>query len=347
MPQAWNARLSDKEQEQFSTLYGAARIQEGVQTKLVKLLLSSLAPGTINNYIAVINKWLKFARRHSFREFPIAEDSFSQYLTELMDQGAPYSSFKLLKAAIPFYYEARNSTEQCVTKSPFIKRILEGALRISAKNRGPVKKAVTFAGTEIKSLLSTVFWPSGSSSSPNKSLKDWRTGVRLYTYYFSLCRWDCYSKLTMNSIEFHHDYLTIFYDTRKNDKHYTGSSTILKYRGQDLLCPKLIYRTYFNIMKFTNGTDFLNCRLTWKAAAARPTTKLSYSESLKTTKELLGRFGYDGSEKSFKASGVTILLDSQVPLTDVQVYGGWRSQETPLYYHNSSVKRRKEVSAVL
>ena len=320
MPQAWNARLSDKEQEQFSTLYGAARIQEGVQTKLVKLLLSSLAPGTINNYIAVINKWLKFARRHSFREFPIAEDSFSQYLTELMDQ---------------------------VTKSPFIKRILEGALRISAKNRGPVKKAVTFAGTEIKSLLSTVFWPSGSSSSPNKSLKDWRTGVRLYTYYFSLCRWDCYSKLTMNSIEFHHDYLTIFYDTRKNDKHYTGSSTILKYRGQDLPCPKLIYRTYFNIMKFTNGTDFLNCRLTWKAAAARPTTKLSYSESLKTTKELLGRFGYDGSEKSFKASGVTILLDSQVPLTDVQVYGGWRSQETPLYYHNSSVKRRKEVSAVL
>ena len=172
--------------------------------------------------------------------------------------------------------------------------------------------------------------------------------MRLFTYYFSLCRWDCYSKLTMNSIEFQADYLTIFYETRKNDKHYTGSSTILQYRGQDLLCPKLIYRTYFNIMKFANGTDFLNCRLTWKATSARPTTKLSYSQSLKETKELLKRFGYnDASEKSFKASGVTVLLDSQVPLTDVQVYGGWRSQETPLYYHNSSVQRRKNISTVL
>ena len=60
------------------------------------------------------------------------------------------------------------------------------------------------------------------------------------------------------------------------------------------------------------------------------------------------RYGIvDFSEKSFKASGVTTLLDKKTSLSDVQVFGGWRSEQTPLYYHNSSVSRKKEISALL
>ena len=49
--------------------------------------------------------------------------------------------------------------------------------------------------------------------------------------------------------------------------------------------------------------------------------------------ELLLCHGIDGvTEKSFKASGVTVLLDKKTSITDVQIFGGWKSEQTPLFY---------------
>ena len=101
-------------------------------------------------------------------------------------------------------------------------------------------------------------------------------------------------------------------------------------------------------MGFKNGNSILNCRLTFNGKSSRPIAPLAYSQALKDTKDLTSRYGYEYvTEKSFKASGVTVLLDKNTPLHDVQVFGGWKSLETPMYYHNSSVKRRKEVSTAL
>ena len=93
---------------------------------------------------------------------------------------------------------------------------------------------------------------------------------------------------------------------------------------------------------------FLNCRLSQYGIRSRPNTKLSYSQSLKDTKELLSAHGIENaSEKSFKASGVTVLLDKKASLTDVQIFGGWKSEATPLHYHNQSVQRRMDISGML
>ena len=125
---------------------------------------------------------------------------------------------------------------------------------------------------------------------------------------------------------------------------------ILKYKPGDVLCPRLIFQTYFDVMGFKSGSgeEILNCRLTRNGQAARPNTKLSYSQSLQDSKDIMKRYGVANiTEKSFKASGVTALLDKKTSLSDVQVYGGWRSEQTPLFYHNSSVKRRAEISTLL
>ena len=294
-----------------------------------------------------MEKWVQFARQNKYREFPPDAKHFSLYVTKLTEEGASYSTIKLLQSSMPFYYAARNSEALVVTKRRFVKQILSGAMRQAAKNRGPVKKATTFGEEEIKSFLMSVFWPTGSKTNPNPSLKDWRTATKLYLYYFTLCRFDCYSKLRKDSFEFSSDHIVIKYATRKNDQLYAGSESILKKRN-DLLCPELILKTYFRIMGFKNGNSILNCRLTFNGKSSRPIAPLAYSQALKDTKDLTSRYGYEYvTEKSFKASGVTVLLDKNTPLHDVQVFGGWKSIETPMYYHNSSVKRRKEVSTAL
>ena len=73
-------------------------------------------------------------------------------------------------------------------------------------------------------------------------------------------------------------------------------------------------------MKITEPDDKLNCKLGLNGKTARTKTLLSYTSSLKDTKDLLTEHGFAGvSEKSFKASGVSALLDKKTSLSDVQV----------------------------
>ena len=347
MPLAWEAGLTNSERRAFSAIYGEARVQEGIYNKMLRLVLSSKAPGTITGYVSAVEKWNKFALKNNYSVFPPDRQEFSLYITGLSEKGTSYSSFKLIAAAMPFLYAARNSEEQVVTKTPFVKLVMEGAMRKASKQRGLVKKANTFPEENIKKILIASFWPSGTPSQPNRSLKEWRTAVRLYTYYMTLCRFDCYSKLKISSFNFKEDHVVITYESRKNDQHYNGSSSILKFRHGELLCPQLVYQTYFRIMNFRDEA-YLNCRLSSFGAKSRPGTKLSYNQSLKDTKDLLASHGIDSaSEKSFKASGVTVLLDKKASLTDVQIFGGWKSENTPLFYHNQSVQRRMEISEML
>ena len=347
MPLAWEARLTQKEAATFKTLYGEVTLTEKAHLQMFRLILKSKAAGTVSSYVASINRWLDFSRKNKYRQFPPNPLHFSLYITDLSEKRASFSTFKLIRASFPFYYAVRNCDENCVTKNKFVALALEGAMRQAAAQRGPVRKAKTFEEADVRALLQLIFWPSQSINFPNQSLSDWRTGVRLYCYYMTLCRWDCYSHLTRGNIKFAKDHLIVSFPTRKNDKLYEGTSSILKYKPGDSLCPRLIFQTYFTVMNFQSPEDILNCRLA-RNGRVRPNTKLSYSQSLKDSKTIMKRFGVPNiSEKSFKASGVTTLLDKKTSLSDVQVYGGWRSEQTPLYYHNSSIHRRKEISSFL
>lgn len=284
-----------------------------------------------------------------FQVFPPSAEQFSLYLSELVEEGAPFTVFKTIKSAFPFYYAARNEQSLPVTQLPFVKLLLEGASRDAAKKRGPTKKASTLNEDETKSILRSSFWPEGSIAFPNTSFKDWRTGVKLFTFYATFCRWDCYMKLSPASFTFNEDHVMIVYESAKNDLYYTGSTSVIAYDQGSLLCPYLIYKTYFQIMGFEGlSSEKLNCRL---RPTGQPNRKLplSYGASLKDTKELLARHGHeDGfSEKSLKSTGVTILLDKGTSLPDVQIFGRWKSEQTPLFYHNSSISRRMQVSRKL
>lgn len=348
MPLAWQARLTPKEVAMFKTLYGEVRLSESYHAQLFKLVIGSRAAGTVSAYTASINRWTAFAKKNGFKEFPPDPHQFSIYITHLSEKRASFSTFKMIKASFPFYYASRNCEDICITNKKFVALILDGAMRKAAKERGPVKKATTLGEEDIRDFLQTNFWPRQSVNIPNPNLKDWRTGVRLYSYYMTLCRWDCYSHLTRDSITFFGDHLIISFPTRKNDKLYEGSTCVLKFKPGDPLCPRLIFKTYFDIMNFKSGEDVLNCRLTRDGKLARPRTKLSYGQSLQDSKAIMRKYGLpEISEKSFKASGVTTLLDNKTPLTDVQIYGGWKTEQTVMFYHNSSVNRRKEISSFL
>ena len=223
-----------------------------------------------------------------------------------MENSASYQTFKCLLGSIPFYYSSRNCDSKPVTKCPAVKLMLEGCLRKSAKERGPVKKAKVLVEDQVKSILKNALW-----ADEKKDLSQWRTAVKLYTYYVTFCRYNCYSKLTFGCFDFQEDFVEIKFPSSKNDQHYNGSSTILKITNDDF-CPKLIYQTYFKLMDISEPSHLLNCKLDITGKKPRRHHLLSYTASLSDTKKLLTKYGVkDMSEKSFKSSGVSVLLDKQ------------------------------------
>ena len=349
MPQAWNYKLTPFQQKAFQTLYGEARVREGLFTRIAQLVIGSKADGTVKCYIAAIQRWLDFAKRNEFQEFPPRTEDFSLYIADLSVKLASFATFKVIQAAFPFFYAARNCDNIPVSKVPLIKLVLEGAMREASKRRGPVKKADTLEEKKLREILKSTLWKDEVQQVPNESLKDWRTATKLYTYYKTMCRFDGWDKLKFKSYTFYEDYLIISFESSKNDQFYHGTTSVLGYIPGDSLCPFLIFKTYFHMMNLKEDEESLNCRLNINGLKSRPMFRLSYSKSLADTKELLSRFGCDGkfSEKTFKSSAVTIMLDKGAPLVDVQVYGRWNSERTPLSYHNSSVLRRKQISKML
>ena len=170
--------------------------------RTLKLILSSKAEGTLSLYSDVIKKWCQFAKKNGYQEFPIRKKEFCAYLSNLDKWGTPYSYLKALQGAIPFWYAARNSDETCLTKEPFVKLLLDGALRTAAKRRGSVQKVETIPQDKIKEMFKRTFWPMGRVTIPNGDRKAWRTATRLYTYYKTMCRYSCYKQLGPKNITF-------------------------------------------------------------------------------------------------------------------------------------------------
>lgn len=269
------------------------------------------------------------------------------------DLNSPYATLVTISPALTFFHNANNHESTPAVQAPFNKLLLEGAIRKAAKRRGIKKKASTLSRDKVCSILTETFWPTSQTSTPNSSLWAWRTGTRLYTYYRTLCRFDCYSKLQPKHFEFQEDCVVVTFISAKNDQLYNGSLSFIAKKPGDLLCPAVVYRTYFNIMRLqaNDSLAFLNCRIrTFKGVTTSKTHEpLSYTSSLQDTKKLLASHGLVGTfgEKSFKASGVSTALDEGVELADLMCYGRWRSLETPLHYHDSSKRRRLAVSRVL
>ena len=90
------ARLSPKEAAAFKTLYGEAALTERNHAQLFRLILNSRAAGTVTSYIASINRWIVFARKNNFRQFPPEPLSFSLYITDLSERRASFSTFKMI-----------------------------------------------------------------------------------------------------------------------------------------------------------------------------------------------------------------------------------------------------------
>ena len=351
---AWEANMTVAQRKTLTTLYSKPnlKLSDEINIKMMQLITKSKALGTVNSYATVINKWKTFCDGNQFQKSPARPEHVARFISSLAVKQESLSTFLKLSPALTFYHEAHGFTTTPAVSEPFIRLLLTGAKREASERKCKVKKADIVSSEVVHEIIDKVLWKHGVGTvGTDPNLADWRTVVRLYTYYKSFCRFDCYSQLTLSDIDFTEDYVQITFVRAKNNQFYSGSYCLLSNLPDSPYCPRLVFKSYFSVMKFTGtGVEYLNCRiLNSRILSAKPTEKLSYTSSLESSKKLLASMGLEGnfSEKSFKSSGVSEAIEKEVPLIDVQRHGRWKSLETPLIYDSRSKRRRLAVSKVV
>lgn len=87
-----------------------------------------------------------------------------------------------------------------------------------AQKKEKVKKADSLSSQQIHNIIDNVFWKYGKNIPTGKKLVDWRTTLKIFTMYKTFCRWDCYSKLTIEKVSIGQEAVTLSFSSAKTDQ---------------------------------------------------------------------------------------------------------------------------------
>jgi hypothetical protein len=183
--------LCPAERKILKLLYARTNLSSpcSAQVKMMQLVTKSKAPNTIKSYSEVINKWKLFCNLTGSVPSPAQAKNVAMFIADLAVKQEPLSTFLKLSAALVFYHEANGFTSPAAVTEPLVKLILVGAKRESSERKSGVKKADTVSPEVVHQMIDTVMWRHGVGiTGANPNLGDWRTAVRLYTYYKTFCR---------------------------------------------------------------------------------------------------------------------------------------------------------------
>ena len=275
-----------------------------------------------------------------------------KFVCFLADKETTLTDLCKVGPALSLLHTSQGHSSQPVIKDNYLQLLLSGAKREAAAKKPKPMKATCLTKTDIYKIMSGL-WPKGMDQiDPSVDLITWRTSMKIYTMYRTWCRWDGYSNLTNEDISLDEDSVTVFFVKAKNDQFCAGSSCTLPILGpQHVMCPKLLFSTYFQVMQFNKGPgQYLNCRIAFRQGVqcSKPKEKLGYTTSIENSRALLSKYGLEGkySEKSFKVAGVSEAFNQGISVEDAMFHGRWKSVDTPGIYCHQSKKKRLDVASL-
>ena len=188
-----------------------------------RLLARSKSKGTLKAYSSSISSWLEFATLNNLPTNPSTAFGVAKFITHLADSNASFSSFAKVKPALSFLHECQNHSSSPATEAPFVQLVLSGAKREAAERRGPVQKADVLSQKQIHTVVDQLWKKGVGVIDTDVKLSTWRTVVRIYTTFKTLCRNDCYTELLSSDIIFAEDHVQLNFARAKNDQFYEGS----------------------------------------------------------------------------------------------------------------------------
>jgi integrase len=312
------------------------------------MMRGAVAVSTAKQYATAIIKFLDFCKqqRHAFPDFTAG--AVLEYVAECKHHGAPLGRFRQIVPALQLLEQVAGRVGTGLTTQ--VRGAVVSIQRELAAKKPAVRKAVGYDFSVIDKLMAAEILPHLPQLHTINAFS-FRSLFRAVIIYFTFCRFGDFTKLTDKEFDDKGDHIRITFLTRKNDQMGDNSVHVIPTRRDCSICPVHLVRCYFQRFGLTfQGSGLpVNFRLRKDGGRyVRAPGVLSRSNATKYTRQLLAKNNFDGehfTEKSLKVGGVTNLLNAGEPLENVQLLGGWRSLQTPLYYRAASTQLKQTVAA--
>ena len=232
-------------------------------------------------------------------------------------------------------------------------RLLEGAKRVAAERRKPVKKAAEVKLGVLQKAVSLYITPHVKQIHGVDVYK-LRTIFRLVEEYFTFCRCSDFRNLQARHVRKVGRAVEFTFPSSKNDQMHRGQVTLVTANDTEL-CPVKITELYFQRFGLRWGeaggdNRFLHARIRKEAGRHNidGRTAASSSKAREELKKLLGDMGEESqgvTDKRLKMMGVTGTLEAGTSAEEVALHGRWRSLDMPLRYKHNSMEYKKQTAA--
>ncbi len=149
------------------------------------------AKGTLANYNTALRRFQEFCEGRQYSHHEITEQVVIHYLAELNKQQVSYAVLCQVKPALVMMEEISGKWTAFTARAD---KMMEGAKRIAAERREPVKKA-TEVDLELLKNAVEKYITSHSENIHRIDVYKFRTIYRLVLEYLTLCRFSNYNKL--------------------------------------------------------------------------------------------------------------------------------------------------------
>ena len=206
-------------QDQIQPLGELAEEYPELKDSLLEMAGNQLSTSTLSNYGTAVKRYKMFCDKYGYEHTEITEKSVIHYAAELNKDKATYSVMCQVKPALTLLEQLNKGKGEAFTDRA--ERMLEGALRMAATRREPIKKAGEIELEWLQDRVREEIWDKLEKGERVDAYR-LRLVFRLAVEYFTLCRLADYQKIRAKHLELIPGGLAVTFPAAKNDQHTTG-----------------------------------------------------------------------------------------------------------------------------
>ena len=306
--------------------------------KLIPNLLAvSRAPSTLKGYHAHFQKWKAWAAR--FPEvifFPALELHVALYLISLIQSGYSFTTISLAYYSISFFHNS------CVVRNPcdssFVKAVLEGCKRFSAKSVSTTKR-LPILPEHLHALVDKF---AGSDA----GLPDIRDVCFCLVAFAGFLRFNELCNIKWSDIVFKDTYFALYIPRSKTDQYGSGATRVIARTGNPT-CPFDMLCRYAKMSGDSlDSTEFVFRSLYKRkngAHALRSGSRLSYSRARELFILKFKAIGLDTKLyglHSLRIGGASAAANNDLPDRVIKKHGRWKSEHAKDVYCREDIQHQ-------
>ena len=299
------------------------------RNKCFKAVILRYSVTTLKQYVKNAKKFFKFSSLNQFRSLPIDQCCLELFLIDCREKGVHKTSYRCFVSAVKFVQTIYGYDESFSKTFENVLKYLEKFSVVKRLNR------VGFQKEKLVSLWHSVSKAGGLNS---LSMLELRTFVIINFCYYTMCRFNCISKVKIDNLYFQKEYVKILISSSKTDQHAEGQYVYLPKMSKN--CPVKLLCNYIHIYEFDSMENpFLFPPLKWEKDTKlwKPVSNksVSYTVCLKAFKSLLSKFNMctlNLSLHSFRVGATSDAFEAGMPEHLIDKRGRWKNSNTKFLY---------------